>query len=257
MAIPNTNAYLGYRKQADELWNFAVMVCYAVPTLKKNIKGVKTGQAGYDLVKPDFFINDRTDADEQLAFTAEYKSHLAAYLWLSSFAFFESFVVDAVDEVFDFHGGGDALLRVAKAKASNGMRPLPRDAASAKAKLRNRFDHNNLGKYDRATRVLKQTTMRFPSDLLAALGVKRLDELRSELTAVQIPALLADALHLTLTQAEFEAFNGARDTRNKVAHGRWAAGSLKATIGMHGDLRKLATRIDSHLIEHFFIVERP
>jgi len=44
----------------EALWNFATMICYAVPTLKKNIKAVEEAVPNYAIPKNDLFIHDQS-----------------------------------------------------------------------------------------------------------------------------------------------------------------------------------------------------
>ena len=54
MAIAPTEAYARYKSQSDALLNFAVLVSYAVPTLRGEIQQVAAGTLA-SLPKPDFF----------------------------------------------------------------------------------------------------------------------------------------------------------------------------------------------------------
>jgi hypothetical protein len=56
--LRSTRAYQSFKDQIEALWNFAVMICYAVPTLKKNIKAVQEGIPNYSIPKNDLFPHD-------------------------------------------------------------------------------------------------------------------------------------------------------------------------------------------------------
>lgn len=47
--ITHTKAYLRLRKQAKEMWDFTVTVCYAIPSLKEQIRLVRKGAEGISL----------------------------------------------------------------------------------------------------------------------------------------------------------------------------------------------------------------
>ena len=66
------------------LWNFAVMICYAVPTLKKNIKAVEEQVPNYSIPKNELFAHDDSTTEQLRSLTADYKQRLTAYLWLST-----------------------------------------------------------------------------------------------------------------------------------------------------------------------------
>jgi hypothetical protein len=54
----STVAYQNFKDQMDALWNFAVMICYSVPTLKKNLKAVEHNVLNYSIPKNDLFPHD-------------------------------------------------------------------------------------------------------------------------------------------------------------------------------------------------------
>jgi len=97
----STEAYKSFKDQIEALWNFAVMICYAVPTLKKNIKAVEEAIPNYSIPKNDLFSHDDSTPEQLKLLAADYKHRLTAYLWLSSFSFFEAYVSGALRELFD------------------------------------------------------------------------------------------------------------------------------------------------------------
>jgi hypothetical protein len=54
----STESYNNFKGELDELWNFAVMISYAVPSLSKTIKGTELKIPDYSLPKPDYFFYD-------------------------------------------------------------------------------------------------------------------------------------------------------------------------------------------------------
>lgn len=117
----STKAYENFKDQMDALWNFGVMICYAVPTLKKNIKAVTEGIHNYSIPKNELFAHDTSSPQEIRGLTEDYKFRLTSYLWLSSFSFFEAFVSGALQELIRFsrwrigiHRGG----RTARSRGS-------------------------------------------------------------------------------------------------------------------------------------------
>ena len=62
MKIRSTQAYQAFKDQMEALWNFGTMICYAVPTLKKNIKAIEEGIPNYSIPKNDLFPHDDSTA---------------------------------------------------------------------------------------------------------------------------------------------------------------------------------------------------
>lgn len=50
--ITHTKAYLRLRKQAKEMWDFTVTVCYAIPSLKEQIRLMRKDAEGISLPPP-------------------------------------------------------------------------------------------------------------------------------------------------------------------------------------------------------------
>jgi hypothetical protein len=73
--------------------------------------------------------------------------------------------------------------------------------------------------------------------------------------AAEIPEILRDGLSFPLTDAEKKRLDTIRDLRNRIAHGGAHRLSLKDALDANGDLHSLATRIDQHSVEHFFVLE--
>jgi hypothetical protein len=68
--------------------------------------------------------------------------------------------------------------------------------------------------------------------------------------------LLRDAFQVEITSHETTQFHNSREIRNKIAHGDPVDLDMKRVIKMGQTLRKLAIKANSHLIEHFFVIER-
>jgi hypothetical protein len=106
-----SEAYKIYREEYIELWNFAAMICYAAPTLSKNIKGVEEKIPNYKMVSPDFFEYDNCNHDELKERIKKYQKQLSSYLWLSNFSYFEAYINRLLNELVNFHGGAELFLK--------------------------------------------------------------------------------------------------------------------------------------------------
>lgn len=251
--IGHTNAYLRLREQIEEMFDFTVTVCYAVPSLKEQIRVVRKGIAT-NLPKPDYFDNNvPLEAVQKRA--ENYKLKLARYLLLSSFSFFEAYVKDGILEMVEFHGGTDQFINTAERRALSSVDISDENIHELKRKLQEPEKPVKHLKYKKFSRQLANTDYKFPSELLASYGVRFLINKVNNLKSVDIPELLEHGLHLEI---DAQRFHQIRDARNKIAHGKIKeiSVSFQDAMEMNQDLRNFATKIDKHLIENFFIMEK-
>jgi hypothetical protein len=254
--IFSTNAYSIYKRQSEQLLDFAVFVCYAVPLLRSEIGKIKTGAVS-SLPPPDFFQkSNRSTPDDLLKIEPDYENRLAAYLLLSAFSFFEAFVTGIIEELIVFHGGADDFVGRVQARTQRLMAPHPLEVTRLKKKLRGAEVPRLRDKYRVSSRLLAKEGYRFPGELFAPFGLKTLIAKAKRLKAFEIPAILSDALQLKLSPAEIQTFEAIRETRNSLAHGTPVKMSMRDAVRMATDLRKLGTKIALHMDENFFLVER-
>lgn len=252
----STRAYENFKDQMAALWNFAVMLCYAVPTFKKCIKGVEAGMPGYSIPKNELFIHDDSTLGQLKELTADYKHRLTAYLWLSSFSFFEAFVSGAIQELIEFHGGTKKFIASTDAVAGQAVtKTHSREVVKSRSRLSGKFAPHKTEEFKKHTRVLEQAGYRFPSELLASYGVRMLVSKAHELRAVDIPALLSEGLHFQFTADDLKRYDRYRKVRNNIAHGMATAHSLKDAFDVRKNLGRLASQIDEHIVANFFVVE--
>ena len=188
-----TKAYRIYRKEYIELWNFAVMICYAVPTLNKNIKGVEGNIPRYKMVKPDFFEYDKSNINDLKERIKKYQRQLSSHLWLSNFSYFEAYINRILDELVEFHGGSEFFLKTSKLNILKDMDNIPENIKKHKIKLQKPYDPRKIDQYKKKTKILNDNNYRYPSELFASYGVKTLLERIDDLRAKDIPTLLQDA----------------------------------------------------------------
>ena len=108
--IPHTKAFTVLKREAQQVFDFAIVVTHAVPALKKALKGFEPG----DVIpfQPDHFDARPIAIDKVKQNAKQYKALLSRYLFLSSFSFFEAYFRDVLNEIITFHGGMSILERV-------------------------------------------------------------------------------------------------------------------------------------------------
>lgn len=160
MKIRNSDAYLRLRRQIQESFNFAYIVCQAVPCLKLQKSLVEKGTLN-SLPPPDYFKNpnEPTQISEQVK---TYKSELAKSILLSSFSYFEAFVSDILEELVEFHGGIDSFLSGASKRTAKHLDAQNQNYGRQKASLAKRNNPHNERKRE-ATRALQKQGFHFPS----------------------------------------------------------------------------------------------
>ena len=252
----STNAYSVYKRQSEQLLDFAVFVSYAVPLLRSEITRVKKGSVP-SLPRPDFFAkSNRSTPDDLLKIEPSYESQLASYLLLSAFSFFEAFVGDIIDELISFHGGTDDFLGRSESRTRRFMAPHALAISELKQKLRGAEIPKLRDKYRKFSRLLGDQGYRFPGELFAPFGLRTLIAKSKNLKAFEIPTILGEALQLKLSPSEIQTFEAIREMRNSIAHGEPRKLTMREAVRMATDLRRLATKTALHLNENFFLVER-
>ena len=233
------------------------MICYAVPTLKKNIKGVDEKVPNYGIPKNDLFPHDGSSTAQIKMLTVDYKRRLTAYLWLSTFSFFEAYVISAIQELIEFHGGTRAFIKYAGDRARRAVQTQhPADINRMRSRLSGIFKPTKFDKFTESTRKLEAHDYVFPSDLFAAYGVRILASRAKKLKAAEIPKMLSECLSFDLETEMARRYEKYRTIRNKIAHGEHGQHSLKAAFDVKYNLGKIAQKIDQHIVTHFFVSER-
>lgn len=257
--IGNTKSYSRLKTQAEELFNFAVVVCYAVPSLKAQVSVIKKGLAGPNLPRPDYFTGDKTPPEGVQQRAENYKHTLARYIVISSFSFFEAYIEDAIRELIDFHGGDEQFINTAEQSAKKFLSAMPASIEKHKRKLQEPIKPQKKLKYAKHSQELIDAGYRFPSELLSSYGVRAIIQKLESLKSADIPDLMMQGFHLNLDQKTIDRFHEIRGARNDIAHGKIAKRknlSLNDAMQMNSDLRDIAVKFDKHLVEHFFVIEQ-
>lgn len=252
--IPNTLAFLRLKEQIRDTFNFAIVVCHAVPSLKQALKTVAPGE---ELpFTPDFFDDRPIPMARVREDLKQYKEVLSRQIFLSSFSCFEAYFLDVLKEIVDFHGKENLLGKVTISKNLALNDP---DSISQKRKLQEYRTGKHNDAYKTYGSKLASKGFLFPSALLARFGIEQLLNTLDEenIKAVQIPGYIESILQLPLDEDEKDTFNSYRQMRNKIAHGRPEATAfhLQKAAEANNFLRNLALKIDHHVVDNFFVVE--
>lgn len=257
-----TKSFLKWKEQTQDTFEFSVLVCNAVPTLKRTLtlhdKGVVTS-----LVKPDYYGALESPDDKQQERVKKqlreksigYKTKLSRYILISNFSFFESYVSNVIEELIEFHGGKNAFVEKANSRARKQIMRDDDEIEFTKKKIRLGNKPAYHQRYKEASKKLDSTGYRFPTDLFTGYGTKMLLSKLANMSANDIPAVLVDGFHLKLSDAEVLEFHNVRDARNKVAHGESVGFSISQVTIMSKQLRSIALKLDQHLLRYYFITE--
>lgn len=252
----HTDAYFLFKRQVEDLFHFVVVICYAMPSLKRQIKAIREGKTTPSRLRPDFFITDKRSIEKIQEHIPGYRSKLSSYAFLSVFSFFEAYVNSAVREIIDFHGGDAEFIALAERRAKQLMSSQTLEIQESKRKLQEPIKPAKSKKYEKYSKRLTKAGYRFPSELLSVYGVRMLTKKTNRLRASEIPILLQDCFQMKLSDNTVETFHSIRQERNKIAHGKKARVSLKKIMEMNNYLHSLAVKIDQHLVEHFLVIEK-
>jgi hypothetical protein len=249
--ISNTQAFIKYKTQGETMFNFVVVACYSVPTLRKQIEGIQAGTVTSALSSPDYFKNDNNTPEGLFQKSADYTRALASYVLLSGFSYFEAYVIDAVREMITFHGGIEKMEK----RARTFITSTPSHIIAHKRKLQEPIKPSKYQKYQKHTRELMKAGFQFPSDLLSGYGARALERKLDGLKAFEIPNLLQEGLLMTLSKPTLAKYTATRKMRNDVAHGQSVTIELRTAMQACKNLHTLAAQVDKHLVEHYFIIE--
>jgi hypothetical protein len=252
--IAHTNAFIKLREQTQATLNFSILMCSAVPFYKENLDIEKRFPGKITFPVPDYF-KGTSKLNDLLEFIKTYKENLSKYVLLSNFSFFEAYVEDAIKEIFKFHSGAEKMILRAKRLSKESFNIKDKNIIANKRKLQDALDKKKTLKYRTSTRLLKGLSYKFPCDLMSAYGILQLEKVSKNFKSFHITDLLNFALNLDLTNNEIKMFHDIRNIRNDIAHGNQVSLSIEQTMIYNNFLRDLSVKIDSHIVNHFFIIE--
>lgn len=257
-----TISYEKFKKQTQDTFEFSVLVCNAVPTLKRNIRLYEKGVVS-ELVKPDHYGAARELTDDEKLRTKEqlkqisfgYRSKLSKYILLSNFSFFESYVIDVLKEMIVFHGGNEAFLNNSKLWAERQFSSDSPEIEKIRRRVRRKNEPKHISQAKYAAKLLAEKNYRFPSALFSGYGAKMLLQKIANISANDIPNMLKDGLHMAFGEQQVLEFHNIREFRNKIAHGESVNLTIEQVTDMCKTLRTIALNLDQHLLRYYFISE--
>ncbi len=255
IVIPHTRSFAILKEEAQQTFDFAIVIAYAVPWLKHSLKQLQPGQP--IPFRPDYFDSRPVAHAKVRESCREYKKSLARHIFFSSFSFFEAYFGNVLREILDFH---DRTRLLGKTELSSHTLTPSASGLASKRKLQEYPSAQNVDRYRSHRTKLELEGYHFPSALLSHYGLRRLIELvdGDSIRAVDIPELARDVLHLPLDQtAEVDVFHGYRETRNRIAHGTASSTDfdISKAVTANDFLRNLALKIDRQVVDFFLIVE--
>jgi len=192
-----------------------------------------------------------------MAYANSYQVPLASVSVITLFSYFEAYVIRVMREIIEFHGGEKAFQATADKRAKRFLTITSTAMVASKKKLQEPAKAKNKGRYQKHSKILVDNGFQFPSELLAPFGVRNLIK-KAKLNgskAYEIPDLLKDALCFPLSSADHKRIETIRELRNEIAHGGVPTVPLKNAMAVGRDLRKIAVKVDQHVVEHFFVLE--
>lgn len=239
--IVRTNSYNTLQNQAQEIFDFAVMVCHSVPALKLQMNLLDQGKIN-KLPDPDYFTKNTTEELREQA--NGYKENLATYLFISTFAFFENYFGSVLKEILDLNTSipDDPTLKENLYNNTD---------IKSKRVLRGTFKKKDLQRYEKYSKQLKNNDYVTPDNLLKIIAFNNLYKTIKDLKANQIPDFLISNLKMEISEREKGSFNTYRQLRNDIAHGDKPEINLRNVKEANKFLRNFAAKIDDYLTEHF------
>lgn len=249
--MTNSQAYLRLRQQTQANFDFAVLVCSAVPQLKHAIKQVAK-DPNYLLLPNEHFPPSEDPNSSEKRVLPHYKSVLGTNFFLSSFSFFESYVFGLIDEMIEFHGGTEQLQKYLRKRLAQ---PISEEHQAPARKLQKQHKKEHTTRYQKISKQLSGTDFIWPTDKFALYGLQQLLANRKKMKSADIPDIVSFLFLLDLPIETRSRYHNLRSIRNEIAHGKKLSFELVKAIEGNQFLYKLATQIDRHVVQHFFIIE--
>lgn len=251
--IKSTAAYGVWRVHSQQMLDFAIMVTTAAPQLDHALATCVTDPTAFVAVNPSFHPSAVPYSTERRALP-DHQEVLGATLLLSVFSYFETYFFSAVDEMLDFHGGGEEIEATIRRQFK--PKTLAGEFGQAMSKLRQPFKKNHAERFRKYSHALRKQDVVWPSQRFMLFGLKQALAQKGRWRAFAIPDLTSDLLGLQLTETERKEFHKLRDDRNKIAHGKNLKYSLQKAVKASNFFRELSLKIDQHVVENFLVVER-
>lgn len=255
--LHHTNAFILWKTQTQDVLDFAVVACYAVPNLQRDLKQAEADNIEKVLIEPDHFNNAGESVSRLLQLSNDYQAKLSKYVLLSNFSFFESYVRRAFEEIVQFHGGKEQFPTRIRNRTVRAMSNTSQEMNVSKNKLQEYPKAGKELKYQKHAKILRANGYPFPSELFSSFGATQLmSEIRERnFKSHKIPRLLREAFLMDLSDADETEFTRIRNIRNSIAHGKPANLTWRNALEINRFLREFAIRIDKHLVGNFMLIE--
>jgi hypothetical protein len=254
MIIPaKTKAKQMHVEATQKAFNFSVMTCYAVETLRVHLDNV---EAGKDiLIQPYYYSRNNTPSDLRKQVN-NFETNLASNMLLSVFSFFEDFVTAIVSELIEFQGGENAIIIRAEDRDKKFVSNISSDMEFNRRKLRTiKHDSRHKEQYKKYSKLLKEEGYRFPTETFSSYGIRGLMDDLTRLKANALPKFLMQAFHIPLDPKDIKFYHEVRELRNQIAHGKIANVNLKKVSLVNDLFHRWTSLIDEHLLVNYFIAE--
>lgn len=247
-----TRAQRRHSDAVQNAFNFSVMTCYAVETLRAHLDNVEAGKD--TLVKPYYYSRNNSTSDLKKQ-VRDFETNLASNMLLNVFSFFEDFVSAIVDEFIEFQGGVDIMIARAENRDKTFISNITDEMSSERQKLRFSKKHTDVLRYKKYSKVLKEKGYRFPTETFSSYGIRGLADDLSKLKAHAIPKFLMQAFHVPLDSKDIRYYQEIRELRNQIAHGKIVNVNLKKVSRINDFFHRWTLLINEHLVVNYFIIE--
>ena len=252
--MKSSKSFLILKQQTQEALDFVVLLCTAVPQLEHAFNAHSLDSSTFLATNSEFGESQDPYSTEKRTIPL-YKQIQGANLLISYFSLFESYFFALIDEVINFHGGEEEIIKMIDNRIRKPVLLSTNEEAQL-SKLRKKFRGNHIDRYRNATIALRTTQMTWPTETFALYGFRQAMENRKRWKSVDIPKVAINLLLCGITEQEVSKFHNIRGDRNDIAHGKSLKYSLDKSLDASKFLFALATKIDLHVSRLFFVIEK-
>lgn len=251
--ISHSKAYRTWRVHSQQMLDFAVMICTAAPQLDDSLKKYQA-DSSFTIAQNSNFPPSQDAFSTEKRALKRYEDVLGASLLLSLFSHFETYFFSALDEIIEFHGGFDEMQDVIERRSKEVN--LSSSQKSALKKISTTFEKGRDLRYRGASKIVEETNFLWPSGHFMLFGLQAYKDQRKRWKANDIPRLSQYFLHYPFSESELGKFQNLRRARNGIAHGENLEYNLQNAVSESKYFLEMGRKIDNHIVETFFIVER-
>jgi PIN domain nuclease of toxin-antitoxin system len=266
----HSKSFLKLKQEQQKILDFAILICAAVPSLKKCIRGKNETITNYEsLAKPDYF-GGHVPETRLKAIAGHYTENLGKYIFLSSVSFFEAYLNALMEELLVFHGSKEKFLKSTLNRIKTKNNSVDSESLVHKSKLNEDFKKDKWEKYRKSINYLSNDPKYLnPGDYFSYYGLKVfIDKISNQgYKLSEFPDILENVFFIDLDETIiFDPFfkeetyksiyHSIRDKRNKIAHGDNPGLGFKEALSYNNFLREFAILIDNKIVNKYFILER-